>query len=283
VQTDNAFTMWLPPEGQSQPLVFDSPHSSSLFPEHLALNATSNQLKTGWDAFVEELWMPAVDMGASLIAANFSRMYIDPNRAATDIDEALLVEPWPLNAQPTAYSERGMGLIRRFALPDVPMYNQKLSVADVQARIADYYAPYHAQLAQRLAQLREQFGQVWHIDCHSMKSKGNAMNIDAGTARPDVVVSDARGSSSAPEFTSVVAETFKQLGLQVSVNHPYQGGHIVRHYGQPKNGVNSIQIELNRGLYMHEDTFEKSDRFADLQHNLSQVSEAILEYIKENT
>lgn len=283
MQAEHAFTMWLPPAGQSQPLVFDSPHSSSLFPEHPALNATSNQLKTGWDAFVEELWMPAVDKGASLIAANFSRMYIDPNRAATDIDDALLAEPWPLRAQPTAYSERGMGLIRRFALPDVPMYNQKLSVADIQTRITDYYAPYHAKLAQRLTQLREQFGQVWHIDCHSMKSKGNAMNIDAGTARPDVVVSDARGTSSAPEFTRVVAEAFKQLGFQVSVNHPYQGGHIVRHYGNPPNGVNSIQIELNRGLYMHEAAFEKSDRFTELQHNLSQVSEVILEYIKENT
>lgn len=283
MQAEHAFTMWLPPEGQSQPLVFDSPHSSCQFPEHPALNANPNQLKTGWDAFVEELWMPAVDMGASLIAANFSRMYIDPNRAATDIDDALLAEPWPLNAQPTPYSERGMGLIRRFALPDIPMYNRSLSVADIQSRIKNYYTPYHEKLAKRLQHLRKQFGSVWHIDCHSMKSKGNAMNIDAGTARPDIVVSDAKGTSSSPEFTEVVADAFKRLGFHTSVNHPYQGGHIVRQYGQPEQGVNSIQIELNRRLYMHEAAFEKSERFNELQHKLSQVSEVILEYIKENT
>ena len=283
MSNEQAFTMWLPPTGQSQPLVFDSPHSSCRFPSHPLLAATEAQLKTGWDAYVDELWQPSVARGASLIAANFSRMFIDPNRAATDIDAALLAEAWPEDLQPTPYSGRGMGLIRRFALPGVPMYAGRLSVSDVQQRISAYYQPYHEALATRLDTLKAQFGSVWHVDCHSMKSTGNAMNIDAGIARPDVVISDANGTSASREFSSVVVNQFQRLGLRTALNHPYQGGHIVRHYGLPSAGMHSIQIELNRALYMNEATFEKSANFAQLQQDLAQVTETILEYIKANT
>lgn len=280
---EKAFTMRLPPTGQSLPLVFDSPHSSCRFPAHPLLAVSDAQLKTGWDAFVDELWQPSVGKGATLLAANFSRMYIDPNRAATDIDAALLAAPWPGELSPTPYSGRGMGLIRRLALPEVPMYSAPLTVADVQQRIAEYYQPYHEALAERLQVLHAEFGSVWHVDCHSMKSTGNAMNIDAGVARPDVVVSDACGATASSDFTQMVATEFERLGLRVALNHPYQGGYIVRRYGAPANGVHSIQIELNRALYMHEAEFEKSANFAQLQQALAQVTEAILEYIKANT
>ncbi|RUO74468.1 N-formylglutamate amidohydrolase [Pseudidiomarina sediminum] len=282
VLTEKAYTLWLPSVGQSQPLLFDSPHSSHTFPLHSQLNASQAQLKTGWDAFVEELWHPAVQHGASLLAANFSRMYIDPNRSPTDIDAELLAEPWPEEVVATPYSARGMGLIRRFALPNVPMYNGKLTVHDVQHRLDDYYWPYHRQLVRRLMHLHRQFGQVWHIDCHSMKSKGNAMNIDAGKPRPDVVVSDGNGTTAAAGFTEHVATTFRELGFSVGINDPYQGGHIVRRYGAPDKGFHSIQIELNRGLYMHEARFTKSDNFDTLQGQLTKVTEAILEYIQSN-
>ncbi|CAB0151235.1 hypothetical protein PSI9734_01648 [Pseudidiomarina piscicola] len=280
---EKAYTMHLPLAGRVQPLVIDSPHSSCWFPPHPALAASDTQLKTGWDAFVDELWLPSVGEGATLLAANFSRMFIDPNRAASDIDEALLAENWPYALQPTPYSARGMGLIRRFALPQVPMYSELLTVDDVRQRIATYYEPYHQALAQRLRNLRDEFGAVWHIDCHSMKSTGNAMNIDAGAARPDVVVSDGCGTTAAPEFTAMVVAQFERLGFRAAANDPYQGGHIVRNYGAPKLGVHSIQIELNRALYMHEASFEKSAKFVELQQQLSLVTEAILEYINTHT
>lgn len=275
-----AFTLWLPNNRQPQPLVFDSPHSSDFFPAHPQLNASADQLKSGWDAYVDELWLPATQKGASLLAANFSRMYIDPNRAVEDIDESLLDAPWPYALKPTAYSRRGMGLIRRDALPEVPMYKGLLSVEDVRSRITNYYAPYHQQLRDLLEPTQYGSSQVWHVNCHSMKSTGNAMNIDAGQARPDVVVSDALGTTANPAFTACVAESFRSLGLQVAVNDPYQGGFVVREYGRPQTGVHSIQIELNRALYMHEASYQKSAQFAHLQHQLTRVTEAILGFIQ---
>lgn len=91
---------------------------------------------TTWDAFVDELWGDAPDEGATLIAATFPRAYVDVNRAEDDIDPELLATPWPAPLRPTAYSARGMGLIRRNALPNVPMYAAPLSVAAVERRSA---------------------------------------------------------------------------------------------------------------------------------------------------
>ncbi len=271
------------------PLVFDSPHSSSNFPTtkpsvdaaEVAVNATSEQLKTGWDAFVDELWQAVPEHGGSLIAAQFSRMYIDPNRGPTDIDPELLAEPWPGGSAPTKYSNRGMGLIRRYALPNVPMYNQPLSVAEVQHRIEHYYGPYHQCVKAELDAMHQRFGGVWHVDCHSMKSRGNAMNIDAGLARPDVVLGDCMGKSADPKFTSMVAEEFDKRGYRVALNDPYQGGYLVSHYGNPAENRHSIQIELNRGLYMNEQAFTRSHKFSALQQDLTDISGAIAAYVKD--
>ncbi|MFC3032713.1 N-formylglutamate amidohydrolase [Pseudoalteromonas fenneropenaei] len=280
---ETVFTVYSPPaEGEQLPLVFDSPHSSAAFPQSdYVLNVGEAVLKTGWDAYIDELWQPAVKLGATLLAAGFSRMYIDPNRALDDIDPELLNGVWPMALNPTKYSERGMGLIRRFALPNQAMYGKALTAEEIAHRINTYYAPYHAALSTQLDTAKQQFGAVWHVDCHSMKSTGNAMNIDAGDKRADIVIGDRMGQSANPEFTQVVADAFIHLGYQVALNYPYQGGQIISQYGQPKAQCHSIQIEINRALYMDEAQFSKHSGFTLLQADLLRVSEAIRGYIRE--
>ncbi|MCC5827325.1 N-formylglutamate amidohydrolase [Alkalimonas sp.] len=275
-----SFTLFSPTSSNVLPLVFDSPHSGFELPADFAYQVSLEELRTGWDAFVDELWLPATNHGAYLLCAKASRMYIDLNRAPSDIDPSLLASPWPEPITPTRYSERGMGLIRRFALPGRPVYAEPLPVAAVQQRIRDYYQPYHQQLSQLLSSLQSRFGTVWHIDCHSMKSRGNAMNIDAGSLRPDIVLGDADGSSSDPDFTACIQESFQRLGYQVAVNHPYKGGHCVRAYGKPAQHCHSVQIEINRQLYMNEASFSKSDRFDAFQHDLMQVTASIAKFIQ---
>ncbi|MFU8783687.1 N-formylglutamate amidohydrolase [Aliidiomarina sp.] len=261
------------------PLVFDSPHSSSHFPNTFPTLASETELKTGWDAYVDELWRPAVDLGATMIAAQFSRMYIDPNRAETDIDIRLLDGEWPYAIESTEYSERGMGLLRRFALPGKPMYANPLPVNEVMMRIERYHRPYHECLRELLDYFAASFGGVWHIDCHSMKSQGNAMNIDAGAARPDIVLGDVNGASANPEFTAYIATAFKDLGYKVAINYPYKGGYCVRAYGKPALNRHSLQIEINRALYMNESAFTKNSKFSEFQADLKIVSERIAQYV----
>jgi N-formylglutamate deformylase len=250
-------------------LLLDSPHSGMTPPADFVTTAPRAAILSTWDAFVDQLWADAPAAGATLLAATFPRAYVDVNRAADDIDPDLLAEPWPTPLEPTGYSRRGMGLIRRMALPGVPMYDRRLSVAEVEHRIATCYRPYREALRQQLDALHSRFDTVWHLNCHSMKSRGNAMNVDAGATRPDVVIGDRRGTTANPAHTAWVAEWFRARGHSVQINDPYQGGDIVARSGAPASGRHSIQIEINRALYMDETSVTRGDRFVQVQATCS--------------
>lgn len=266
------------PVGPSGPVVVDSPHSGMVLPADFGTAAPLEALRSTWDAFVDELWGGAPEVGATLVCATFPRAYLDVNRAESDIDESLLDAPWPVSLTPTDYTRRGMGLIRRNALPDVPMYARQLSVTEVEGRIRDYYRPYRAALAAEIDAAVARHGVVVHLDCHSMKSRGNAMNVDAGAARPDVVVSDRHGTTSDARHTEWVAEWFGRRGYSVQVNTPYQGGDLVRTFGAPRAGRHSMQIEFNRALYLDEARCVRTGGFARLQADCTALLGDLLPY-----
>jgi N-formylglutamate deformylase len=160
--------------------VFDSPHSGFAWPDDFDPIATRPQILTTWDAFVDELCADVGRAGAALLAAQFPRAYIDVNRAADDLDIELIEGEWPHPISASEYSRRGMGLIRRYALPRVPMYGRRLSLSEVQHRLDAYYLPYRTRLASLLDAAVAAFGVVCHVNCHSMKSRGNEMNVDVG-------------------------------------------------------------------------------------------------------
>jgi len=235
------------------PLLYDTPHSGRFYPRDFVLGAPLGEVRRGEDAYVDELLAAAPGVGATLLAATFPRCYIDLNRDEADIDAGLLAEPWPEPLAPTEKTARGLGLIRRFVVPGVEAQGQKLTVRDVRARIRDVYRPYHAALDSLVRELRERFGSVWHVNWHSMKSTGNAMTPDGpGAARPDFVVSDRFGESASSRVTGLIVETLRGAGHTVSVNQPYSGGTIIRRTGRPEQNVHSVQIEINRALYLDE-------------------------------
>lgn len=265
----------LRPTDPFAPVVFDSPHSGLEYPPDFQPLAPRSAILTTWDAYVEELWGDAPAAGATLLAARFPRAYIDANRAANDIDPALLATPWPEPVTLSEHSGRGMGLIRRFALPGVPMYDRALSVAEVRQRIDRHYTPYRRALSDVIDETWRRHGKVWHFNCHSMKSHGNAMNRDGGAARPDFVISDRDGTTAPPALTVWVAEFFRSLGYSAKINDPYRGADIVRTHGDPAHGRCSIQIELNRALYLDEATCERSAGFARLRGHLGEFARAV--------
>src|SRR5688500_7448880 len=120
-QQKNVFFLHTPDsQDTALPLVFDSPHSGTWYPDGIDLAASREAIQSSCDMFVDELWSGAVRAGGSLLAAQFHRAYIDANRSEADIDLELLEAPWPHEVRPSAACVRGMGLIRRLALPDVP-------------------------------------------------------------------------------------------------------------------------------------------------------------------
>ena len=153
-----------------------------------------------------------------------------------------------------------VGLVRRHAQPGVPIYERKLNPDDVLARIERYHSPYHNVLDEACERLHAEFGAVWHINCHSMPSNGNRRDGLKGE-HGDFVLGDRDGTTCAPEFTDFVARFLRGLGYDVRINEGYKGVEIVRRQGRPAARRHSLQIEVDRALYMDQKTLEKLPGF----------------------
>ena len=264
------------PAVDALPLVFDSPHSGSLYPEDFAFCCPLPILRRAEDAYVDELFGVAPDYGATLIAAVFPRSYLDVNRAADDLDPGLLAGAWPHHL-PLRPATR-VGLVRRFAQPGVPIYDRKLPPDDVLARIERYHTPYHRALDEACDRLHGEFGAVWHVNCHSMPSTGNRQMGRKGE-HGDFVLGDRDGTTCDGEFTDFVARTLRGMGYEVHINDGYKGVEIVRRLGRPAEGRHSLQIEIDRALYMDQRTLEKNAGFDQMQADLARLVEELRAFV----
>ena len=199
----------------------------------------------------------------------FPRSYIDPNRHEAEIDLELLAEPWPHPVRATRRSARGRGLVRRLIGPDLAVYDRRLGAAEVETRIERYHRPYHAELEGLLDRAHRRFGAVWHLNCHSMRATGWVRG--RGSPRDDFVLGDRHGTTCASEFTELVRRTLVDLGYGVGLNRPFKGAELVRRHGRPAAGRHSLQIEINRRLYLDQGRIEKTAGFDRLAADLDRL------------
>lgn len=265
------------------PLVLDSPHSGHVFPADFGAAVDEFDLRDGEDCFIDELYLPAAERGVPLIAAQFPRTYLDPNRHAGDIDLALLDGgAWPHATQPSGKAAIGKALIWRTLDDGRPIYARKLSVDEVLARIERCHAPYHRALAQWIDATHARFGVSYHINCHSMNDVAGIQGEGgAGSRRADVVLGDRDGSTCEPGFTAFVRRWFEDAGYAVKVNDPYKGVELVRAYANPALGRHSLQLELNKRLYMDERTRRPNARFDTLRADLQRLIDAVIGYAEQ--
>ena len=270
------------PHGSFVPLVLDSPHSGTQYPEDFKPAVSREALRVAEDAFVDELYASAPSMGATLIAARFPRSYIDPNRSILDIDTSLLEGAWPGPAIRSRKTELGIGLIWRILDSGDNIYDRKLSVDEVKQRIVRYHQPYQKAVKDALDRAFRHFGGVWHLNLHSMPAVSGAVSEEGpGKSRADFVLGDRDGTTCEPEFTALVAAKLRDMGYEVKVNDPYKGVELVRAFSDPKAGRHSLQIEVNRRLYMDERTRERNSGFRPLAANLTQLLQAVSAYAAE--
>lgn len=270
-----------PPRSTPMPLVFDSPHSGAQYPDDFKHILEELDLRRLEDAFVDELYDHVPAHGATLLSAQFPRSYIDPNRAEDDLDVSMLDEQWPYPANPSQKTKNGIGLVFRHAA-NGPLYNRKLTVAEIRERLQRYYRPYHQTLAQVLEQTWQRHGAVLHINCHSMKSVSTRTSPEGvGSARPDFILGDRDGTACAPQITARVAEHLRGSGYEVAVNSPYKGVELVKRYSDPAKGRHSMQIEINRSLYMNERVVAKHDGFDAFKGVLQSLTSAMSGYLAD--
>ena len=265
-----------PPAAPRSSLVLDSPHSGRWMPPDFGAAVSVDELREGEDCFIDELYLPAVERGIPLLAAEFPRTYLDPNRHEHDIDPELLAEPWPGPVRASGKAGIGKSLIWRTLDADRPIYDRRLTVAEVQRRVERCHRPYHEALATLLDAAHARFGVVHHLNCHSMNATTSVLieGVD-GQPRPDMVLGDRDGTTCAPEFTAFVHGFLRDLGYDVRINDPFKGVELVRAWADPAAGRHSLQIEINKRLYMDDQPIARNAHFERLQGRLMALLAAL--------
>jgi N-formylglutamate deformylase len=271
------------PSATAVPLVLDSPHSGTDYPEDFGHSAPHAELRCAEDVFVDELFSLAPEVGATFITARFARSYVDANRSLLDIDAALLESPWPGPALPSRQTELGFGLIWRSLDSGTAIYSRKLSVEEVKQRIVRYHQPYQRAVKDALDAAHDHFGAVWHLNCHSMSAQSAGISEEGkpGKPRADFVLGDRDGTTCEPEFTAAVAAALRGMGYEVKINDPYKGVELVRAFSDPAARRHSLQIEVNKRLYLDERTQEKTAGFGKLKRDIDELLRQVAAYASQ--
>ena len=115
-----------------------------------------------------------------------------------------------------------------------------------------------------------------------MRARGNPMDEDGESDRPDFVISDGDGETLDPHFTKFVSDHLRNEGFTAPCNDPYKGADLVRRYSAPARGRHSIQIEINRKLYMNEERVEKAATFPAIKDVLTDLIRTIADYVRDD-
>lgn len=256
-------------------VVFASPHSGRIYgPDFLSASVLDEVvLRSSEDAFVDLLLRAAPDAGSPVLLGGVPRAYVDYNRAATELDPALIQDlpKGGMNARVLS----GLGVIPRVVSGARAIYSGKVSRAEADTRLSRYWHPYHAQLAALMTRQRAQFGRAILFDMHSMPHDAIGSGNGFVGSRPEVVLGDRFGAACHPDISARVAEVFTAAGLRVARNAPFAGAYIVQRYGQPSLGQHAIQIEIDRALYMDEQHVRPSPDFVAFQLLMDDVVRAL--------
>ncbi len=264
------------------PLVCDSPHSGTDYPADFNFAVDFADLRKCEDTHVEKLWANVPQIGGTLIHALFPRSYVDTNRIEFDIDVDMIDSEWVGRAEPSKRClELGNGLFFSKTTTLQPIYDRKLRVAEIHNRIRTCWQPYRTALSEALEQAYRKHGKYWHLNLHSMPSNAyERLGLPKEKFLADVVLGDLHGAACTAEFTAFVAASFKRLGYNVSRNDPYAGMDLIAKHGNPELNKQSLQIELNRALYLDENTREPLPQFKKIQTDMHHIQADIAAYIQ---
>lgn len=272
----------LEPNVQTQPFVFNSPHSGSHYSQEFLRSSRLNEktIRQSEDLFVDDLFADMPSFGAPLLRAIFPRAYLDVNREPYELDPKMFDGDLPTNANIRSIRVAGgLGTIAKVVAESQEIYKNRIPISDALSRIENLYKPYHRMLRKLLTTTHAHFQCAILIDCHSMPSGDTGV----GTGnRPDFVIGDRYGASCTPMLSDMISTHIADLGYHVSRNKPYAGGFNTEHYGRPSTGLHAIQVEINRGLYADEEKLEKNDHFETVKADLNTVFKEVFAAFNQN-
>lgn len=253
------------------PIILSSPHSGRQFPKEFLENSalSESELRSSEDCFVDEIVQGASDAGIPMIAMNIPRTFVDVNRDKIEIDETMYFDV--KKTQDIIGSRRcrvGLGVIHRIVSQNKPIYDGLISYKEAMDRIKYVYEPYHKRLKQLVDKCHRKFGYCLLVDCHSMPSKiCNIMNEDKPV---DFCVCTLFDESCPPPMSEFLGKKLAEDNYRVEFNRPYAGAFITFNYCQPRKNLFTLQLEINRSIYMDENVYKKNNDFQRISEHISE-------------
>ncbi|MGN6365540.1 N-formylglutamate amidohydrolase [Asticcacaulis taihuensis] len=238
-------------------LVYSLPHSGRYYPQSFIAEArqTPQGLRVSEDAFVDDLVGITPELGVYGLTSRYARAFCDVNRNALELDARLIRGELPRAALAlSARVKAGFGVIARRLSAEEDIYRQPLDMEEVNRRLDLIHRPYHEALKGLLAEARRT-GPAILIDWHSMPSAALS-HFRNGEQKPDIVLGNRHGETCSEGLVRRVRGVLEGAGLRVGLNKPFAGGYIVETYGRPAAGIEALQIEINRAIYMDEGRLE---------------------------
>lgn len=259
------------------PLIVSIPHSGEQIPPQATwLKGLPEEiLMCDVDRFVDLLYTPALtQLTIPHITTQWHRYAADLNRLPDDVDSA------SVQGHPNPAGTFSRGFHWEITTYKYPLMKEPMSVQVHKELVDLIYTPFHAGLEALFVEQKEKgFTKVFHIDAHSMPSVGTSEHRDPGERRADIVISDQKGKSCDPRFKDLVIAAYATAGFKVGYNWPYFGGRVTEQYGLPSEGQHTIQVEMNRALYMNEVTKKLNvEQVIGIQEKV----QFALQYIKSN-
>jgi N-formylglutamate amidohydrolase len=252
----------------STPLLVSIPHDGRSVPEEVRARMTAaGRALPDTDWHVAELYAFARDLGASMLVANYSRYVVDLNRPMSD--EALYA------------GQVATGLCPTQTFAGDPIYTDDGPVAaEIEARIAAFWRPYHERLESALGALKKRHGYALLWDAHSIESR--VPRLFDGEL-PELNLGTYGGASCGAGIGQALVDVAATSPFDYVVNGRFQGGFITRQYGRPVEHVHAVQLEISQRVYMDEVTaaydVQKASRLRD---TLLRMLETYLEAAKRD-
>lgn len=264
------------PERPVSPVILSVPHAGRDYSPALLKAARLGQaaLETLEDRLVDRLVWRATANGATAFIARAPRAEIDLNRDAREIDPASIAPPLPSGSLvQSARTRGGLGLIPSRIAGSGPIWRERIPRAELNRRVEEIHAPYHAAIEAAMDHARARFGEAVLLDCHSMPPRPQSGH--SGSRHAAIVFGDRHGTTIGAGLLEAALAAARALGYRAQCNAPYAGGYVVARHGRPGEGRHAVQIEIDRSCYLDADLRTPGPGFEGASRLIAAVVQAL--------
>jgi len=249
------------------PILAHIPHSSTFIPPEMKANfllsddELQKELLRMTDKYTDEIFSCVSELGGISVVYNYSRLVLDPERFRDDKKEKM------------ADKEIGMGVV--YTKDSSGRKLREINGNDRDLLLLNLYDPYHMAITEEVEELLSNFGRCLIIDGHSFPAIRLPYEKPQTTERPQICLGvDAYHTPK--DLIEFIQGFFEGLNLTTEINSPFEGCYVPAKFFHQDKRVKSIMIEINRGLYIDENTGEKKCSFKEFRSIIQRLINQII-------